>query len=280
MNLELENKLKQAASSEVRQVDLWKKIETRLQSEHKGQTWRGARGLAAALGIVLIGLLTVVFVPQARVLAQEIIEGIGNIRFLRETPTVFEDSGSADDLSSEGTGGRELIGESGQDSEGASDLSAEEQAGILDWVTHDESDTAAKAEAILGSHLLQASELPGGYSLEYIEATRTDYGVRTAYSTFYRQNTAGDQIAPLLLTQTLMPENAPENFGSWQIGESALVSDTTVRGLPGKYVQGAEIAVVPQDILSWREDGFDFSIIVESGSLTLEDLQRFADGLE
>lgn len=282
MNYDLADKLKKAAEGEVPRVDLWKSIEPQLREEGNQRTvWGRPRAVAAALGLVAIALLAAAITPQGRALAQGIIDRIGNITFLREAPAVFEDPGAESQLpglTQDEAQARE--GGSGAASDEFQDLPEDQQAAILDWVTWDESDTAEKAEAILGGRVLQARTLPDGYALEHIEATQTEYGVRVAYSTYYLRDAEGEVVSPLLLTQTSLPENAPEGFGDWQVGEGAVITDTTVRGLPGKYVQGAEIAIVPQDILSWSEDGFDFSIIIESGSLELEELQRIAGGLE
>jgi hypothetical protein len=79
-------------------------------------------------------------------------------------------------------------------------------------------------------------------------------------------------------SQAVYPEGGSDSTGRWHVGD-AHVEDTVVRRLPGKFVSGADIAVVEQGILAWEEAGFEISMVVESGLLSLTEPQAVAEGL-
>jgi hypothetical protein len=136
-----------------------------------------------------------------------------------------------------------------------------------------------KAEQIMGAHVLQAGLLPKGCSLESRDANVTSVGVRYVYTTYECVDEAGEWVDTFLVSQSAYPSGASDLLGRWNIGE-ATVTDTTVRGRPAKLVEGADIAVVEQDILAWEEGRFNFAIVSPSGFLPGGELEEIAAGLK
>jgi hypothetical protein len=293
MNGKLERKLNQAAASQVPEVDLWDDIRRQVGEIEKNDNRLAGRSWKFALGVAVIALLALASSPEVQAFAQGIIQQIGSIKFIPQTPDFLVDERAQDVNPAVETDVMEQSSEKPLTEMSDLDQEASEKYGLIfsDGLTEAQKaeilaelanrpDTIQEAEFLMGDHVLQPTDLPPGYSFSRLEAYESDYGVLTTYTHFYKYDQNGDYQSSITLSQVSWPDDAPEQFGTWPVGEEAVISDSTVRGLPAKYVQEADISIVPHDILSWEEEGFDFSILVESGELSLEELQEFAAGLK
>jgi len=274
----IETRLDEAAQVRVPSVHLWPSIRTELtRRTNARQAWRRALifGAAGILGaVVLLGM------PQVQGFAQQIIQRIGHIEFVLEsetTPPPTNDSplikrSEASQRQSQ-SGGRAPT----REPVNTPTPEALDPAGAEMWIPPQIG--LDKAEQIMGAHVLQAGLLPKGCSLESRDANVTSVGVRYVYTTYECVDEAGEWVDTFLVSQSAYPSGASDLLGRWNIGE-ATVTDTTVRGRPAKLVEGADIAVVEQDILAWEEGRFNFAIVSPSGFLPGGELEEIAAGLK
>lgn len=274
----IETRLDEAAQVRVPSVRLWPSIRAELTRRNNArQAWRRALvfGAAGILGAVLfLGM------PQVQGFAQQIIQRIGHIEFVlgsEITPPPTNDSplikGSESSHSQSQPGGIAPTPEPANTPTPEALDKAGAEMGMPPQVGLD------KAEQIMGAHVLQASFLPEGCSLESRDANVTSVGVRYVYTTYGCVDEAGEWVATFLVSQSAYPSAGSDQLGHWNIG-NATVNDTYVRGRPAKFVEGADIAVVEQDILAWEEGGFDFAIVSPSGFLTGGELEEIAAALK
>jgi hypothetical protein len=270
MESEIRRKLDDAAADEVPAVDLWRRMEPRVARRPRH---RWLPNPVAALIVAGAVLLLLALSPITSV-AQQFIERIGQIEFILRPATVK--APAATPVAVEYVGSTQPT----PSPSAQAVIPSPTAAGTMEaepWVPPEVSLDTAQAE--LGAHVLQATFLPDCLRFGWRDAGTTSAGVQYVYTMYECSDAGEDAPMALMLSQTHYPVDAPDTFGQWEIGE-AIITDTVVRRLPGKYIQGAEIAIIPQDILAWEEDGFNLTIIVAGDSFTLAELQQIAAGLE
>lgn len=272
-----ESKLYGAVTEKVKTVNMWPRIEAQLHLEDSRRRMPLQRVLIGGAAILLALLLAAT--PPGRAVAQEIIERIGQVKFILNQTTVANSTrDSLNEHEASDTGPQAGI-ETGQrkapdDQSPAS--SATEIPEAVPWTPPDAS--LAEAAEVLGGAVLQAGYLPECFNFAWRDAGTSAVGARYVYTLYSCKTKGGELRAALMLRQSVYPEGASDSIGRWYVGD-AHIEDTVVRGLPGKFVAGADIAIVEQDILAWEEAGFDFSMVVESGFLSLKELLAVAEGL-
>lgn len=145
--------------------------------------------------------------------------------------------------------------------------------------------SAGEASAIAGYPVYAAGALPEGYELVFRDAAVQDNGVTTVRTHYYDQP-AGQFSGFVILSQDTYPADAEGPLGEWAVSD-APISDVTVRGVPGLWVEGAPIMgqvdlqgnVQTQglNILIWEEEGYTFSLL--TNALSLDEMQVIAGSL-
>jgi hypothetical protein len=213
----------------------------------------------AGIALVLV-LIASLALPPVRTFAEGILRRIGGIT-LSDNPTAI------------------------QEMEGTPMPTLDPNAEPLPTIAPPRQLSAEEAAALAGFPLYVPDMLPAGYELAFRDGTGQESGVASITTSYYEQP-ATRESGFLLLTQAVYPADAEGPLGEWAVGD-APISDVTVRGLPGVFVDGAPImgSVDPEgnvetqglNILIWEEEGYTFSLT--SNTLSLEELLAIAESM-
>jgi hypothetical protein len=139
--------------------------------------------------------------------------------------------------------------------------------------------SVAEVTEVTGFGIYEPTDIPAGYEMNARVPNRKGEvrGFRVGYSRLDEDGT----VYFIELSQVLWPENAPSQFGMWDMGD-APIEDVTVRGHNGVFVEGAPILYTEQgvqgvNLLIWEEDGFTFTL--QSDEFSRDEMIRIAESI-
>lgn len=243
-------------------VNLWPAMQQQLDKDSvtmKQPTFNWSLGRAAAAAVVV--LVIAVSLPPVRTFARNMLYQIGGIKLINE-PSRAEQA--ADDP-----------------------MPTPDPNTVIPTAAPPPIYSLEEVSTRAGFPVYEIGTVPDGYVIEIRDGLQQGNGIDWAH-TIYFGPTVDGKLHIFGLDQTRYAENLPEQYGQFEIGD-APVTEVTVRGLPGLWVEAAPTAARPsqtnpngweidhENMLIWEEDGFTF--LLRSNALTQAEMLAIAESI-
>lgn len=212
---------------------------------------RLGRIVAASAAVFVLMTLLILTIPPLRALAQDILRQIGVIT-ISNAPTAYDVYSTQPTIPPDST----------------------PIPGVTPQIYDMQTLSLEAAAAQTGFAVLVPHSLPARYRLTARDVWHQN-GVNSV-TTIYHRPQPDDSLS---ISQTIYDPNEPDQSRQFDVGDAA-VTDVTVRGLPGLFAEhvttwppGAMI-----NMLFWQEGEFTF--MMQSSLLTLDEILSIADSLQ